>query len=437
MRKITRHPLYATADALKRAFAAQGFTLEDDGADPELQTADWAFNPFYKPGGLRHVPILLEDHGEYALRNELVNRQLGAWRGRIPLRTICVGRIYDAADAPLADHLVLAGAIIDEDVEKRHLERLWFGIAAHLYGLGARAALEPIERDTFRVAVQAASESFTLAHIGRASEIARALLGLDGPSLPAWIFEVDIDAVAMHDFEIPDRASLYSPLASFLSQFENDEPACGQSFESKAIDTLRSHGYLEFSGARLYEQDCYEKMNMIMESWDLNNRGFFLKDPLGGKVRVPTVRTPALEDALEGNYKAGAESARLFEIGQHFVSDAQGRNPVLKSSISVGAYGPGIDKASFRREVDSIMSDLGISNHFFIPIDMAIPYDPTDCWILMDEHMKYLGGNFGTINQIALDRHGLGVKAYMLQIEIEPLRKKAEEEFDFSPAELS
>ncbi len=435
MGKITRHPLFATADALKRAFAINGFTVLDDGVSSELQTTDWALSPYYKPESIRRTPIVLEEHGEYAMRCELITSMLPQMRGTLPIKSIAIGRVYDAKDAPFVDHLVVAGVIAQEDIEMRHLEKLFKAIAKQTYGIEASAKLELIERETYRIVVTA-SDTFTFGYIGKGEEIARALLGLSNPDISMWSFTIDVDSVVMHDLKLSNRSELYNPNVSFLSQFEDDTPAFGDSFTALAIDTLRKHGFQEFSGERLYEEDAYKKMNMIMESWDLNNRGFFLKEPLGSKVRIPTVRTPALQDALEANYKAGEKTVRLFEIGQHFVSDANGRNPELKTSLSVGAYGPGIDKKSFRAEVDSIMSDLGVSNHFFIPVTIAIPYDPTDCWVLMDERMEYLGGNFGTINKIALDYHELGVEAFMLQIEMKPLEKKALEEFDTIPNEL-
>ena len=81
--------------------------------------------------------------------------------------------------------------------------------------------------------------------------------------------------------------------------------------------------------------------------------------------------------------------------------------------------------------MDAVLSELGIANHFFIPTDMAIPYDPSDCWVLLDERMQYLGGNFGSICQTALDAHGIGVPAYMAQLELQPLERKAAEELRF------
>lgn len=63
MDKLTRHPLYAKADALKRAFVVNGFMLHDDGVARELQTADWTICPYNKPQAIRMKPILLEEQG--------------------------------------------------------------------------------------------------------------------------------------------------------------------------------------------------------------------------------------------------------------------------------------------------------------------------------------------------------------------------------------
>jgi len=435
MDKLTRHPLYAKADALKRSFVINGFTLHDDGDASELQTTDWTISPYGKPEAIRMKPLILEKHGEYALRSELIAGQLHTIKGSLPLRAICAGRVYDANDVPYADHLAIEGAIAAFDIAPRHLMSMWTSVVKQTYGMDASAEMVPENSTTFRVEATRGDDSFIFAYVGRANDIARALLGIDDAACAVWIFTIDVDSLVMHDLGLKDRSDLYNTNVTFLERFEDNVPAFGNTFRAMVVDTLRAHGFMEFSGARLYREDAYLKMNMIMESWDLNNRGFFLKEPIGDIVRVPTVRTPALEDALEENYKAGEKSVRIFEVGHHFVSDAQGRNPEEKISLSIGAYGGDMDKVAFRQFVDAFLTDLGVNNHFFIPVDMAIPYDPSDCWILMDEKMQYLGGNFGTINQIALDRHELGVTAFMAQIELGPLEKKAEEEFNFIPSE--
>ncbi len=83
------------------------------------------------------------------------------------------------------------------------------------------------------------------------------------------------------------------------------------------------------------------------------------------------------------------------------------------------------------------MTELGIQNHFFIPTDMAIAYNTSDCWLILDEKMSYLETNFGSISPKALENHQIGTQAYMLQMELAPIERKEEEEYRFVPPELT
>ena len=87
-------------------------------------------------------------------------------------------------------------------------------------------------------------------------------------------------------------------------------------------------------------------------------------------------------------------------------------------------------------EIDQFLTELGISNHFFFPTDMAIAYDITDCWLVLDEKLHYLEGNLGGISPIAEKNHGIGIHAFMAQFELEPLEEKASVEYAFVPNEL-
>lgn len=437
MRKITRHPLSARADAMKRALLANGFALHDDGIAPQVESVDWRLRTFERPRAASAAPILLEKDGRYVLRSDLLAAQLPGLAGRLPLHAFSIGRVFDARDDAYPSRLKIEGVIAQADFSQARCEQLWSRVAQSAWGIDARAGLVPLDESTYEVKAVRDGDSFAMACLGKASAVARALLRVDDPAADVWLFSIDVDELAVKDFGLESREQLYSPRASFLGRFEDASPDLGGGFAAKASNVLRVHGYSEFFGRGLYEEDAYRKMNMIMESWDLNNRGVLLKEPLGKLTRVPTVLTPSLEDALEENFKAGEESAKLFEIGHHCVLEKIGAAPIEKTSISFGAFGPGIDRAGFRAEVDDVLTAFGIKNHFFIPTDMAIPYDAKDCWIVMDERMQYLGGNFGSICQKALDAHGIGVPAYMAQFEIPALEKKADEELAFTPPERS
>lgn len=436
MGRITQHPIRSKLGALTRALVANGFTPHDDRSVSEIESVDWAFALYETPDFQSKRRIALEEDGRYTLRTNVLATQLDTMRGPLPLRTFCIGRTFDGNDAAIPAHWTIEGIIVEDEFSAALWSRRWTRIAQEVYGISAKARLVALDARTYQVECEAEGSTFALAHLGKASGIVRTLLGLAYGSASAWVFTIDVDELARRACDAPSRTALYSPVVSFLEQFEDDVPTPGDSFASIAADVLRSHEYREFYGPGLYPQDAYQKMNMIMESWDLNNRGALLQQPFGNFTRVPTVLTPSLEDALEANYKAGEACAKVFEINHHYVLQAVGTKPLLKTSLSFGAYGPDLDRATFRAEVDTILTELGVKNHFFIPTDMAIPYDPTDCWVILDEHMQYLNGNFGSICQKARDAHGIGVPAYMAQIEIPAIERKSAEETAFVPNEL-
>lgn len=436
MGRITQHPIRSKLGALTRALVANGFTPHDDRSASEIESVDWAFALYETPDFQSKRRIALEEDGRYTLRTNVLATQLDTMRGPLPLRTFCIGRTFDGNDAAIPAHWTIEGIIVEDEFSAALWSRRWTRIAQEVYGISAKARLVALDARTYQVECEAEGSTFALAHLGKASGIVRTLLGLAYGSASAWVFTIDVDELARRACDAPSRTALYSPVVSFLEQFEDDVPTPGDSFASIAADVLRSHEYREFYGPGLYPQDAYQKMNMIMESWDLNNRGALLQQPFGNFTRVPTVLTPSLEDALEANYKAGEACAKVFEINHHYVLQAVGTKPLLKTSLSFGAYGPDLDRATFRAEVDTILTELGVKNHFFIPTDMAIPYDPTDCWVILDEHMQYLDGNFGSICQKARDAHGIGMPAYMAQIEIPAIERKSAEETAFVPNEL-
>ena len=331
---------------------------------------------------------------------------------------------------------MIEGVVADSGMNEKDYARLWNNIVRQLYGLSARAILSDAGEHSQKVEAETDIDRFVLAYTGPASAVSRALLGIDNDAVRVWIFSVDIDEAAVHDYHLADREALYRPVVSFLAEYASERTSLTDNFARKAADLLRARGYSEFSGQKIYEPDCYKKMNMIQESWDTNNRGVQLKTPLGACTGLPTVLTPALEEALAENYRAGEESVRIFEIGHIFVPNPKGGKPVEKLALSAGAYGPELDRVSFRKHVDSFLTELGIHNHFFIPTNLAIAYNTSDCWLILDEKMSYLEGNFGSISPKALENHGIGTQAYMIQLELAPLEKKAKEEYDFVPTEL-
>lgn len=432
MEKLTLFPLRAQEDALKRALIAGGFTLLDDGTALEIETPDWAIELFKRPEGASRKPIMLED-GNYALRSELLAAQLSKLQGGVPCKAFSAGTVYDGRDEAHPAHRVIQGVWIAESLSARECARFAGLLAEAAFGIGATVDVEGTGNVKATISATVDDKTFQFATAGKASAMARALLGIAGTETAAWFFEIDVDAVTMATYGIESRDELYSPLVSKLKGYEGNAPTFGGLYFSRASNVLRKLGFCEFAGLPVYESDCYVKMNMIQEAWDTNNVGVKVDEPLGAYTGLPTVLTPALEEALAANWKAGEQECKIFEIRHIFLPGRDGNDPIEKVALSFGAYGPEIDKVAWRKIVDEFLTEFGIDNHFFMPIPpgVAPAYHPADSWVLMDQNMTYLESNFGSISPVALENHGIGTQAFMAQFEFAPIEKKAIEEFDF------
>lgn len=436
MEKMTRHPLRATEDALKRALILNGFSIADCGTNPEMEIASWGIPLFDEPDYLHCSPVLMEG-GKYALRSELLASSLSGIKGQLPLKTFSVGRVFDAADKNHADKKRLEGIVaLQEKLEIRHIKRMWQAIAKEAFGIQASVCVQPAEKNAYSITASVGDKEFPLAYIAHANALAKALLSAIPANAYVWIFAIDIDAVTMAVYDIESREVLYSPLVPYLKRIESTQPLMGDPYYTAAASALQELGFVEFSGQKVYEADCYKKMNMFQGAWDKNNKGVQLAEPLGELTGMPTVLTPALEEALAANYKAGVESAMLYEFG-HIFMPQENEAPLEKISLSFGCYGPNMDNNTFRVLMDKFFTMVGFKNHFFIPIPgKAIAYNDACVFIVMNQYMQYQETNFGGISPKALENHGIGVSAWMAQLEFSnAIKPTLEKEFNFIPSE--
>ncbi len=435
MVNIYKHPLDIMADAFKRAFLENGFQIYDDGETAELVEQEQSAEPFAVSEDFRAEPVLLE--GGYTLRTEQLTAHLAKMRGPLPVKKLCCGVIYDRKDGRQPARLRLEGVYADRNVSVRDWQRFWNRIMAAVYGVCAGCRLEASGAGCYElIAEREGAEAAAIGCTGPGSWLTRALLDTDSDGICTWVFRLDMDRAAMNLFGLRERSELYSSCLSALRRQEDISCRVGESYQNRLEDLMRKMGYVRFHGMKLYPEDIYKKMNMIQEAWDTNNRGVRLAEPLNGNTGLPTVLTPALEQALSECYGAGEKSVKIFDIAHIFLPDAAGGPPAEKLALTAGVYGPETDSVSFKGEIGEILDQAGFRNHFFIPTSLAIAYDTSDTWLILDEKMRYMEGNFGGISPIAEKNYGIGVHCYMANLEIRPLEAKHDEEYAFTPPEL-
>lgn len=444
-----------TADAFKRSFALAGFTLYDNGVFPELEKTEVNVPVFGRPEAAK--PVLLV-HGEYALRTQILPFLLPKVQGNGQALAVAFGKIFDAADEAFPAHSVAEGVIATR-MNLYDLNVLWKKIVKGALGAAFDAELVSVgeavrqsdmaswgtnamsentlaEPVTWEIRVtDPEGEAFALGYFGTMTWLGEALLAFKDPDTVKYAFSIDLDKTACHRLGLKSREMLFDNSQEFLAKFEDSTVSCSEAFEDRCRDVLRTMGYTEGFGPKIYPDGIYKKMNMIQDEWDLNNKGVLLTEPLGGNVGLPTVLTPAIEQILSEKWAAGEQSARVFEVS-HIFMPKEGAAPIEKLALSFGAYGDGMDLRSFIVEVGDFLTKIGNKNHFYVPTDMAIAYKKGECRLILDEKMSYLDGNFGGISEIAEANFGIGTHAFMANLELNALEKKAAEEYGYVAPEL-
>ena len=455
MKNMTKHPLRITADAFKRSFALAGFDLYDNGTFPELEKTEINLPVFGKPEAAK--PVLLMN-GEYALRTQILPFLLPKVQGNGQALAAAFGKIFDAADEQYPAHSVVEGVLATK-MNLYDLGVLWKKIVKGALGAAFDAELvsvgQPVKQSdmaswgsnamsentlkepvTWEIRVtDPEGETFALGHFGTMTWLGEALLGCKDAETGKYAFSIDLDKAAVRWLGLEKREELFNNGQEFLAQFTDGTVSGSEAFEDRCRDVLRTMGYSEGFGPKIYPDGIYKKMNMIQDEWDLNNKGVLLKEPLGGNTGLPTVLTPAIEQILSEKWAAGEQSARAFEVSHIFVPKA-GAAPIEKLALSFGAYGADMDLKTFIAEVGDFLTKIGNKNHFYVPTDMAIAYKRGECRLILDEKMSYLDGNFGGISEIAETNFGIGTHAFMANLELNALEKKAAEEYGYIAPEL-
>lgn len=420
----TRHPLYLSADVLKNAFHQLGFDFLDNGDGLEAELADVTFATWEEPEeffGWVNDPIYLKEGGSL-LRTRILPAQLPTLKqnkAEAPVHAVAAGRVYHNEGAKGYRAMQMEGFVAETGLEREKYQKLWDNMATLLLGIGSKAQFTDVGQESFRITVTDASGSisYDLGYSGPATARTMEAAGITDADVSGWVFVLDVDEFAVQYCGLTDKSQLYSNDVSFLSQFTSNEPANGITPAYRAVDTLREMGYVEVAGDTVYPDGIYVKMNMIQDSWDTNNQPVPLKTPVDGLTALRTVMTPAMEEALSANYKAGMESCRVFEVG-HIYSPVEGEElPYERTSLCFMAYGKDLTEESFTAEFETLIRAIGGGELTYTQAEHAIAYEK--CIVALNPDMS-TPGNFGSISPIALENFEIGdgdMPAFMANIE--------------------
>jgi phenylalanyl-tRNA synthetase beta chain len=149
-----------------------------------------------------------------------------------------------------------------------------------------------------------------------------------------------------------------------------------------------------------------------------------LLNPLGDENGVMrTTLLPAMLETLGRNYARNNESVVVFEIGNTFFDDGEGRLPEERSALSIGAYGGGADFFHIKGILEELFKRFGVKVTYEAERGVAA-WHPGRCARVFAGGAPI--GIFGESHPDVAARHGLGTRCYAAEIDMEGLIERAD-----------
>jgi phenylalanyl-tRNA synthetase beta chain len=193
-----------------------------------------------------------------------------------------------------------------------------------------------------------------------------------------------------------------------------------QKLDDKVIDILIASGLNQSISYSFFSRKAFDKICLPKDS--SLRKVVVIRNPLGEDYSIMrTTSIPSMMEALSRNYSRSNESARLFEIGKVYMpNDDPNKLPDEKNILTVGMYG-NVDYFDLKGIVENILTSFEVSKFSFERETENPSFHPGRTANLFVK--KDLIGTFGEIHPTVADNYGVGVRCYILEINLDSLYK--------------
>ncbi|WP_416175440.1 phenylalanine--tRNA ligase subunit beta [Clostridium sp.] len=193
-----------------------------------------------------------------------------------------------------------------------------------------------------------------------------------------------------------------------------------QKLDDKVIDILIASGLNQSISYSFFSRKAFDKICLPKDS--SLRKVVVIRNPLGEDYSIMrTTSIPSMMEALSRNYSRSNESARLFEIGKVYMpNDDPNKLPDEKNILTVGMYG-NVDYFDLKGIVENILTSFEVSKFSFERETGNPSFHPGRTANLFVK--KDLIGTFGEIHPTVADNYGVGVRCYILEINLDSLYK--------------
>lgn len=209
-----------------------------------------------------------------------------------------------------------------------------------------------------------------------------------------------------------------------------------QIFVRKLKNTVVSLGGYEIETYSFISPKYFDKIDLPSDSRLRNTVN--IVNPLGEDTSIMRTTTiPSMLETLAFNYKNRNDSACLFEIGKEYLPAAERQLPDEPDRLTIGMYGNNVDFYDIKGIVETLLSEMGISEAEYIRASDSDAFDekasmhPGRSAVVIKDNIPL--GILGEIHPSVREKYGIGTNVYIAKLNIPETENVAVTEKSYSP----
>ncbi len=203
-----------------------------------------------------------------------------------------------------------------------------------------------------------------------------------------------------------------------------------QKFERKVNQTMVALGCYEIMTYSFISPKYYDKIAMPAE--DKRRQSVTIRNPLGEDTSIMrTTMIPSMLETLSKNYNNRNAAAKMFEIGNIYLSQGEGKLPVEEPTLAIGIYGDNADFFTLKGIVEQLLAACGVDDVQYSAQKENPTFHPGRCADISVKENSL--GMMGEIHPVVLENYSIGTKAYVAVLDLPSMMEHANMEKQYTP----
>ena len=191
-----------------------------------------------------------------------------------------------------------------------------------------------------------------------------------------------------------------------------------QKFERSLSGMLLSQGCSEISTYSFMSPKSYDKINLPKDS--ALRDSLTITNPLGEDTSIMrTTAVPSMLQVLSTNYNNRNAAVRFYELATEYIPTTPDKLPIERVKAIVGMYGEDVDFYTLKGVVEALLASCGITGCDVAAVTDNPTFHPGRCAVITlgDTTLATLG----EIHPAVLENYGIGVRAYVADVDVQAL----------------